>query len=69
MNAIISIFGMVLSLFGMGTATVSQVNAMRMQPSPPAQVQNYQKCPAPSQPQIQQLPDGSYRVQCVESQP
>jgi hypothetical protein len=32
-----------------------------------AQAQIYQHCPIGSQPQVQQLPDGSYRVQCVDT--
>ena len=64
MNAIISIFGMLLSAIGMGTSTVGQVQSWRNQPTPPAQVQNY-TCPATTQPQMERLPDGSYRIQCV----
>jgi len=66
MNAITSIFGMILSLFGMGTATVSQVNSMRMQARPPAQVQTYQQCPPGTIGQAQQMPDGTYRIVCVQ---
>jgi Tfp pilus assembly protein PilV len=63
---------MVLSVFGLGTSTVSQVQAMRMQQQQAAQqqaaqAQIYQHCPIGSQPQVQQLPDGSYRVQCVDT--
>jgi hypothetical protein len=58
-----------VSLFGMGTSTVSQVNAMRMQMRPPAQTQVYQQCQPPTHPQIIQLPGGGYQVQCVQVQP
>jgi hypothetical protein len=73
-NSIISIFGMLLSVFGLGTSTVSQVQAMRMQQQQAAQQeaaqsQTYQHCPMGSRPLVQQLPDGSFRVQCVEEVP
>ncbi len=72
MTSLISIFGMIMSLFGMGTSTVSQVQSMRMMQQQQAQTQAaqaqiYQRCPVNSQPQVQQLPDGSYRVQCVDT--
>jgi hypothetical protein len=68
MNSIISIFGMIMSLFGMGTSTVGQVRSWQTQ-SPPAQVQTQQRCPQGSQPRIEQLADGSYRIDCVETAP
>jgi hypothetical protein len=70
MNSVISLFSMLLSLFGMGTSTVSQVNTMRMQMKPPAQAQTY-TCPSGTTGQVQLMADGTYRVICVQgaSQP
>jgi hypothetical protein len=52
----------------MGTSTYSQVQTFRNMPTPPAQTQTYQ-CPATTQPQMERLPDGSYRIQCVQTVP
>ncbi len=68
MNALISMFGMLLSTIGLGTSTYSQVQMMRNQPTPPAQTQTYQ-CPPGTQPQMERMPDGSYRIQCVQTVP
>ncbi len=69
MNTVISLFGMLLSAVGLGTSTIGQVQTWRNQPTPPAQTQTYQRCPANSQPRIEQLPDGSYQIQCVATVP
>jgi len=69
MNSLVTLFGSLVSLLGMGTATVSQVNTMRTQMQPPAQTQTYQQCPPPTQPRIVQLPGGSYQIQCLQVQP
>ena len=65
MTSIVSLFSMILSLFGMGTATVSQVNTMRTQMRPPAQTQTY-TCPQGTTGQAQLMADGTYRVICVQ---
>lgn len=61
MNGITSIIGMLMSLFGMGTSTYTQIQTVKNMPKPPAQVQ---QCPPNSHPQIIQMSDGSYRIQC-----
>jgi hypothetical protein len=68
MGAIISLFGMIMSAIGMGTSTIGQVRTWQNQPTPPAQMQPY-RCPPNSQPQMRQLPDGSYQIQCVATAP
>jgi hypothetical protein len=65
MNAIISIFGMLLSAVGIGTSTVSQVQTFRNQAPPQAQVQTYQQCPS-GYGQVRQAPDGHYYIECLE---
>jgi len=66
-SAITSLFGMIMSLFGMGTATYSQVNSTRamMAAQQQAQVQTY-RCPPSSQGQLRPMPDGSYQFVCVQ---
>jgi len=65
MSSLVSIFGMILSLFGMGTSTVSQVQTMRNLPTQQAQVQPYQQCPS-GYGQVRQAPDGHYYIECLE---
>lgn len=65
MNTIISLFGMLLSAVGMGTSTVSQMQSWHNQPAQQAQVQAYQQCPS-GLGQLQQAPDGSYYIRCLE---
>lgn len=73
MNSLIALFGIIMSAVGMGTSTISQVQDMRMAQqqqaaAQQAQSQVYQQCGYGTQPQLQQLPDGSYRVQCIPQQ-
>jgi hypothetical protein len=50
LNGIIVIFSSVMSLFGIGSGAISQVQATRQMLSPPAQV--LQLCQPPMQPQF-----------------
>jgi hypothetical protein len=66
-NAIVSVIGMILSLFGYGTGLYSQVNAaqaMRRQ----QQAQVYRQCPPGTTPQIETMPDGNYQIVCAQEQ-
>jgi hypothetical protein len=69
LSNVTSFLGVLLGMFGMGNSAISQWNAAKTMQPPPAQVQNV-RCPsyAPT-PEVQQLPDGSYRVVCVENPP
>jgi hypothetical protein len=59
LNGIIVILSSVLSLFGLGTGAISQVQATRQMISPPAQIQPLnpqQLCQPPMQPQFLDSP-------------
>ena len=67
-SAIMSIFSMVLSMFGVGTSTYTQINQARALARPtPGLVEKY--CPPPSVGQAQLMSNGSYQIQCVQPEP
>jgi hypothetical protein len=67
MTSIMTFISMIMSLFSMSTGAVSQAAAMRQQLRPPTQAQQSTQCPGGTVGQVQQLPDGSYQVVCVQT--
>jgi hypothetical protein len=64
-SAVVSLFSMVMSMFGMGTSAYTQINQARALARPtPGLTEKY--CPAPSVGQAQLMSDGSYQIQCVQ---
>jgi hypothetical protein len=71
LNGIIVILSSVLSLFGLGTGAISQVQATRQMISPPAQIQPLnpqQLCQPPMQPQFLDSPrnDPQHGYVCIQ---
>jgi len=66
--AVMSIFSMAFSMFGVGTSTYTQVKQAQALARPtPALTEKY--CPPPNVGQAQLMSDGSYEIVCVPQEP